>query len=311
MKWNRSSPLFWITLIIVALAGAAFWPHFARQGHKTVWVAPVNEISSTRSEQESAELPPVPAPGTKAETKQEAATGPNAAPVSPAPDAMKPLKERPRIAIVIDDVGPNLAETEKAIRLPPSVTLSFLPYAQHLTETTSRALAAGHELLLHMPMEPLGNDNPGPNALLTNMPPEEIRSRLETALDSFKGLDGVNSHMGSKFTTDREGMNAVLNVLQERHLFFFDSLTNPKSVAGAVAREHHVPTQARDVFLDNNTSVAAVKARLAQTEQVALRKGHAIAIGHPHPNLIKALEEWLPEVEKKGFVIVPLHDLVK
>src|SRR6202012_4856582 len=100
---------------------------------------------------------------------------------------------------------------EKAIHLPAPVTLSFLPYAVRLREQAKQAQAAGHELLLHMPMEPIGREDPGPGALLTNLPMDELRARFEKALDSFPGFDGINNHMGSKFTAWPQGMDMVMD----------------------------------------------------------------------------------------------------
>lgn len=217
----------------------------------------------------------------------------------------------PRIAIVIDDLGLDIRDTKRAIDLPPEITLAFLPYATRLKEQAKEARDAGHELLLHMPMEPLGHNNPGPGALLVELPMEELRARFHTALASFTGFDGVNNHMGSKFTADPAGMAMVMEELQQRGLFFLDSRTNLKSVGEQVARQKHLPTIARDVFLDDTITMEAVQAQLAQTERVAKRKGYAVAIGHPHTVTLDALEVWIPQAEKRGFRFVSLRDLVR
>ena len=217
----------------------------------------------------------------------------------------------PRIAIIIDDVGLDLKGSAHAIALPDFVTLSFMPYATRLKEQTKAARDNGHELMLHMPMEPIGHEDPGPGALLVALPPEEIHQRFDTALGSFVGFDGVNNHMGSKFTADPTGMEIVVNELEARHLFFLDSRTSAKSVGEEVAKAHGLPTIARDVFLDDDMALDAVKAQLLQTEHVAKRKGYAVAIGHPHAATLEALEAWIPEAEARGFRFVPVRELIK
>ena len=216
----------------------------------------------------------------------------------------------PEIAILIDDVGLDLRGSRRAADLPPAVTLSYMPYATRLREQTQAARAQGHELMLHMPMEPLGADDPGPGALLTGLPPDDLRQRLDTALASFIGFDGVNNHMGSKFTADAAGMALVMGELQPRHLFFLDSRTSAQSVGFATAQRFGVPALTRDVFLDDEISAAAVRRQLAQTEHIAMRQGYAIAIGHPHPATLQALADWLPQAQARGFVFVPVHDLI-
>ena len=220
-------------------------------------------------------------------------------------------KDHPLIAIVIDDVGLDMVDSERAANLPPAVTLSYIPYSTRLRSQTADAADNGHELMLHMPMEPLGHADPGPGALLSELPPDENRERFVTALASFTGFDGVNNHMGSRYTSNTADMQLVMDELKPRRLFFLDSRTSPQSVGAAMAQSNGVPTISRDVFLDDDMRPAAVRRQLEQTEAVARRKGYAVAIGHPHPATLDALEEWIPKAEARGMQFVPLHDLLK
>src|SRR6202022_3812185 len=62
-----------------------------------------------------------------------------------------PLAEgRPRIAVVIDDLGLDKKRTERTIVLQGPLTLSFLAYASDLPRLTGEARRAGHELLVHV-----------------------------------------------------------------------------------------------------------------------------------------------------------------
>ena len=231
----------------------------------------------------------------------------NPAPLSP-PVAL--LGHAPHIALVIDDMGLDLKGSRRAMALPAAVTLSFLPYATRLQDQTLDAQNAGHELLLHMPMEPLGRDDPGPHALRVDQPIEDIRQEFQTALASFTGFDGVNNHMGSKFTAYATGMDIVMDELRQRNLFFLDSRTGPRSVGMSLAAARGVRAVSRDVFLDDEIATQAISKQLAIVERIARRKGYAVAIGHPHALTLQALEKWMPEAEQRGVVFVPLHKLV-
>lgn len=227
--------------------------------------------------------------------------------------AVPPTGGKPMIAIIIDDVGPSRTSARRAIALPPPVTLSFLPYANDIVELTGAARAAGHELLVHVPMEPndLAHNNPGPHALLTNMAPDELLRSLRWGLDRFGGYVGINNHMGSRFTSRTDDMTLVLGELKRRGLLFVDSKTSAQSVGADLARRMGVPETSRDIFLDNDSSPGKVAQQLAATEAWARRHGRAIAIGHPHDGTLEALQRWLPEVRARGFVLVPLTALVK
>ncbi len=221
---------------------------------------------------------------------------------------------QPVIAIVIDDLGPTRGPTLKAIALPGPLTMAFLPYADDLPNLTGKARAAGHELMIHLPMEPidLRHNNPGPQALLTTLTLPEVRARLDWALGRFEGYVGINNHMGSAFSTWEPGLAVVMQDLSEKGLLFLDSRTIGNSEAESTALSFGVPAAGRDIFLDNEfEDPAAIWGQLRQVEQLALKRGHAIAIGHPHPATLQALAQWLPEVQARGFVLAPVSALVK
>ncbi len=221
-------------------------------------------------------------------------------------------RDRPRIAIVIDDLGLDRARTERAIGLPAAVTMSFLAYAGNLPQQTAAARKNGHELLVHVPMEPLNaRIDMGPNGLATGQPKEEVLRRLRWDLERFDGYVGINNHMGSRFTGDAESMGWVVDELKSRGLMFMDSRTIAASLGAKTAAGAGVPYVERDVFLDDDQSAPAVQARLNDLEETAKRKGTAVAIGHPHDATLNALITWLTTLQQKGFVLVPLTDIVK
>ena len=217
----------------------------------------------------------------------------------------------PMVAVVIDDLGVHVRNAARTIALPGPLTLSFMSYAQDLQAQTEMARAAGHELMLHLPMEPQDRTkDPGPNVLLTRISVEENLRRLRWALERFEGYIGVNNHMGSRFTRDEEGMALVMNELSSRGLMFLDSRTAQGSVSGPVARRYGVPFVGRDVFLDNVPIAADVRTRLDELETIARLYGRAVGIAHPHKGTIEALEAWLPTLEARGFTLVPLSALL-
>ncbi|MBK1836139.1 divergent polysaccharide deacetylase family protein [Azospirillum sp. YIM B02556] len=218
---------------------------------------------------------------------------------------------KPIIAIVIDDMGLDRKRSARMAGLHGPLTLSWLPYARDLSAQSKAARANGHELMLHMPMEPSVKADPGPNALLVSLDKGEVVKRFRAALDSFDGYVGVNNHMGSRFTADRAALAPVLAELHRRGLLWLDSRTTPNSAGIGLAQELKMPWVGRDIFLDNQETVAAVKAQLVKTEQVAKRQGYAVAIGHPHDATIEALASWLPDVRKRGFVLVPVSAVVR
>ena len=241
--------------------------------------------------------------------------------IAAAPPLPKPVWEQnavsvsvkpgqPIIAIVIDDMGLDRNRSARAAALPGPLTLAYLAYANDLSRQTAQARTAGHELLVHVPMEPSGaTTDPGPNALLTMLSEAELARRIAWNLDQFVGFVGINNHMGSKATSDPETMRAVMAELSKRGLLFLDSRTSGATVAREQAERAGIPALKRDVFLDHDPSAIAVRAALLKTEKTAEEQGYAIAIGHPKDATIAALAEWLPDVKARGFAIAPVSAL--
>ena len=217
----------------------------------------------------------------------------------------------PLIALVIDDMGMARAWSQQVVGLLGPLTLAYLPYAEGLPEQTEQARLAGHELIVHLPMEP---DDPtadtGPNALTTDLDDDEIRDRLAWSLDRFGGYVGVSNHMGSRFTGDARAMAVVIDEVVARGLLYLDSRTTAETVGEDMARDAGVPTTRRHVFIDNEADEDAIAARLADLETLARKQGYAVGIGHPRPETIAALARWLPALGARGFTLAPISAIV-
>lgn len=264
-------------------------------------------------EPEAEPAPPEPKPAEPAEPQEVASVPPP--PIAEVPawqaNAVPAKSGKALVAVIIDDMGVDQRRSAKVTELPAPLTLSYMTYAPHAAAQTSAAHARGHELMMHMPMQPLGAMDPGPDVLTDQLSAAELRRRLASDLDSFGGYVGVNNHMGSKFTAYEPGMKIVMEALHQRGLLFIDSMTTAKSVGMAEARAAGVPTARRNIFLDDVETQAAVSAQLAKAEEQAKSAGSVIVIGHPHDVTIAALAAWLPGLAKKGITLVPVTAVVK
>ena len=219
----------------------------------------------------------------------------------------------PRIAIVIDDLGDDLATARRVLALEPAVTVAVIPFREASAAVAAAAVESGREVILHLPLEPeRGSAMTGGSGFLrTGMEPDRIESQLERDLRAVPYIVGVNGHMGSRFTSDPRAMRTLLAALRARGLFFLDSKTSPESVAAEVAAGLQVPFAERNVFLDHDPSPSAVARALALAASVARDTGQAIAIGHPHASTLSALAAWLPAAARDGVEFVPVSALVR
>ena len=223
--------------------------------------------------------------------------------------AAPPADGKIRIAIIIDDLGLDQGATNRVLELPAPLTLAIMSYAKEAPALAEAAHAAGHEMLLHVPMEPEGRLDPGPHALTTEQTQDEFKQELHWALDRFDGYVGVNNHMGSRVTASTEQMGWLFEELDRRGLMFVDSRTTKDTVAPVLAAHFGLPFAERNIFLDNEFGADAVSAQLRALETEARKNGYAVGIGHPHRGTIAALKAWLPTLAAKGMVLVPISDI--
>ena len=224
-----------------------------------------------------------------------------------------PLLEHklPKITLIIDDVGNNHLLGLRAAKLPPEVALSILPHTSFSDEIANFAHQRGMDILLHQPMEPITNVNLlGPGPLLQNMDRKQFNSVLHENLKVVPFVIGLNNHMGSLLTTDKQKMNWLMEELKQRELFFIDSRTTTETIAENTALVWQVPTERRRVFLDHLDEPEAIAEQFKRLLNIAKKNGHAIAIGHPRENTLDFLENKLSAFHGVDFTLVPVSQLM-
>ena len=219
-----------------------------------------------------------------------------------------PGDARPRVAVVLTGLGLSQAATNAAIGLPGAISLSFAPYAANLNEWASRARAAGHEILLDLPMEPQDypTDDPGPHTLLTSLNPSDNVARLEWLLGRFAGYIGVIDRTGTKFTRSSKALRPVLATLKNRGLMVVDSRTSETSRVFDLAGQVGLARAMASAVIDRLASRDAIDRQLAVIEQEARASGYAVAVARPYPVTIERLSLWARSLEDRGFVLAPV-----
>lgn len=218
----------------------------------------------------------------------------------------------PLIAIIIDDVGDNLRQGLRAVRLPGPVATALLPHTGYARRLARVAHRHGKEVMLHLPMEPDDGASAGPGAVTLAMGEEEFLHTLSDDLASLPHVVGINNHMGSRLTGDAERMRWLMQALRRRgDLFFVDSRTTVATLAERTAEEYGVPALRRHVFLDNEPTSSAIAEQFTRLLALARKRGNAVAIGHPHAATLDFLEQRLPRLEAEGVRLVPVRALLR
>ena len=227
------------------------------------------------------------------------------------PPALK-AGSRPKIAIVIDDLGGENHLSKELLFFDVPLTFSILPFTAHSRSLAFEAPQRGKEVILHLPMEPHGYPSvkPGKGALLGKMNEETLLRQLAQDIESVPNVKGVSNHMGSRFMEDPEKVKIVLSDLKRRGLFFFDSRTTPQTVGLKMAKVIGLKAVERTLFIDHSPEEGDIRKKLDRLIQVSLSTGMAIGIGHPHSLTLQSIREMIPKMKEKGIEIVLLSTLI-
>lgn len=219
--------------------------------------------------------------------------------------------DKPRIAIIVDDFGYQLAAGRRGVSLPGPVACAVLPQTPRAELLAEAAHAAGKEVLMHLPLQAVGEQAAEPGGIFLDMSREQLAQAFAGNLASIPHVIGVNTHRGSLLTRHPGHMHWLMEEIDARgNLFFVDSYTTADSIALQLARESGVPAVRRDVFLDPDAAPATVEREFARLKKLARVRGMAVGIGHLYPATLALLERELPKLESEGIELVSISDYV-
>jgi len=270
------------------------------------------EVQSRTSVDETEAVPEPPAPKVKRA-------------VTAIPSPIKPVKKLKtadreysasgaKIAFILDDWGYRMSNCHFLKEIKTPLAIAVLPGLRHSNDVMKCASIYDKDIMLHLPMEPYHTADHYPDyyLLTTTMTTAKVETLLDDTLRKMPLIVGVNNHMGSKATEDKALMRTVFKKIKKKGLFFIDSMTAPKhSVCSQLADEMKLPFAKRDVFLDNVNTREAIEKQMIELTQKARRQGFAIAIGHDRTLTLQVIQDSIPILQKQGFEIVHVKDLLR
>ncbi|MCD4741492.1 MAG: divergent polysaccharide deacetylase family protein [Desulfobacteraceae bacterium] len=230
------------------------------------------------------------------------------------PVTVKPVIKKnglPLVAIIIDDIGYSRRSTRTIASLDKNITFSVLPFSPHGEELAAELHNSGHQIMLHLPMEPVEypSVDSGPGSLFADMTPDQLILQLRKNLDSIPYIVGVNNHMGSRLTSISAKMNQIFSILKQRDLFFIDSITTGKTRCSSSASLLKISFGQRDVFIDNIQNSKYIMGQVRELIEKAEKNGSAIGIAHPYAATAETFKKNMSWIKKK-VQIVPASTLV-
>lgn len=216
--------------------------------------------------------------------------------------------EAPKIIIILGGMGLNEKLSAKAAKeLPGDITLAFAPYGDNLQAQVNRARASGHEVLLQLPLEPVGfpATNPGPKTLLADGPDAANLESLQWHLSRFTGYTGVVNYMGGRFLSSAPAIKPMLTELRKRGILFLEDGSLPLSATDGVAKSMNLQVRHANSVIDLDGNAVSISAALNLLEEEAKTNGMAIGTGTGLETTIEAVSEWAKTAADRGIVIMP------
>jgi len=204
------------------------------------------------------------------------------------------IRQKNKVALIVDDMGYSLKTLREIKDLGLSLTIAILPYSTWAKETAQIAQQNNMEVILHLPLESLNdfNSNTSTEGLIhSRMPEKDVLETLEANLAQVPFIQGVNNHMGSRITAERDMMSLILTRLKKDNLYFIDSVTSGRSIAFKLAKEMDISSAYRHVFLDSETEEGYILKQLIQLLRLAQKQGVAVGICHPYDSTLKVLSD--------------------
>ena len=223
------------------------------------------------------------------------------------------------IALIIDDLGYQLKNDERAINLAGQISYAFIPNTPHARKLANLAHKNNKGIMLHLPMESEQARRQEPGVLTTAMEQQEFIYLVKQSLATIPNVSGLNNHMGSLLTQSNKHMQWLMaylssidyaNGLYNDELFFIDSRTSDKTVAENIANQYQIPNTRRNVFLDHVNTRQAIEEQFQRLIKLAKKNGSALAIGHPYQHTLSILEEKLPQLEENGIKLISVRELI-
>ncbi|ADU30024.1 divergent polysaccharide deacetylase family protein [Evansella cellulosilytica] len=221
-----------------------------------------------------------------------------------------------RAAIIIDDFGGNTGGVKEFMNADVPITMAIMPFLDESTEQAKRANELGFEVIIHMPLEPKKGKRSwlGPLPITADLETDEVKRRVEKAIENVPHAKGINNHMGSKIVGNERIVRAILEVAKKHGLYVIDSGTSGDSVVPEIAEELNIPYGIRDTFLDDSfSSRNHVYKQMIKLCDIVKKHGQAIAIGHvgvKGNDTFNGIQDALPHLEEKNIQIVPMSHLL-
>lgn len=219
-----------------------------------------------------------------------------------------------KAAIVIDDFGNDMYGTKEMMNLPFPITTAVMPFLPTTKRDAEWAHKNGHEVIVHLPMEPKSGSKDkwlGPGAITTDLTENEIRQRVNAAIDDVPYAVGINNHMGSKVTADPRVIRIILEECKKKGIYFLDSHTNYRSIVSKTASKVGVPCIENHIFLDDVNTKGHISKQIKLLQEHLLDHDQCVVIGHvgARKKTAEVLKEVIPDLTA-DIEFVPVSRLV-
>lgn len=241
---------------------------------------------------------PIPHPGANGEKAVSAYARP-----------FSPTTGRGTVSIIIGGLGIDPTLTRRAIdELPAAVTLSFAAHTNDLQSWINQARAAGHEVLLELPMESKTFDPQEPGAdraLLTSVSAARNIRNLDYLLSRGEGYFAVTNYNGDKLIQYPDAIRPILSHLSNAGLgFIYDSSVSAPALP-ILSATNDLPFVEAFTLIDSTPELEAINNELLRLEAQATGGRAQIGVGFAYTRTVDRIIAWSQTLDSKNIDLAP------
>ncbi len=220
-----------------------------------------------------------------------------------------PIAGQKTLSIIVGGLGIDEAATRTAIDiLPPEVSLSFAAHASGLQNWVNQARAAGHEVLIELPMESAGfdpNEAGADHALTTQQSASRNIRNLDWLMAQTTGYFAVTNYNGDVLMKRTDILAPIFTQIANSGVgFIYDGSSQAPSLPALAASLGLPYTQAYSI-LDSDPAQSSVQTELSRLIVQAASGQTPIGVGFAYAGTIETIAAWSTNLQGQGIQIAP------
>lgn len=218
------------------------------------------------------------------------------------------------ISVIVTGLGIHKELSIAASRLSPDICLSVSPYTHDAPVWMQSMRVQGHEFFVDLPVQPLNFPltDPGPDALMVNIMPEENSVRLKKLMSRTTGYIGmVLPNEEVFFDGDKDFVQPVIKEFASRGVMVIFTKPHERTELAKWIDDEGLVHLYADINIRYGADSTEITQQLSAAEAISAKRGNALIVIEASPIALDQLKKWSENLGNKGFQLAPVSVLAR